>query len=300
MAPGDVLAVKGQGRLTEIGTAHGFMGHVLLVLLPPSNVLRHSDEGMSLQAVWPSADVEEIWRVRTLESTRSEQGLHEAEMLLYVARGTGQLVLIGELQQDGTLVITEHEAVELWQSPAELRSQIRIDLMGRVLSEMRAYEASWSHVTAARAMLSSARLAPEPGVHPEQIMETVRESWKREPICTSVVIIFWQRYLCELSCTAEGQHQQPLDLILRWMPLKADRGLPGDLLGAMRSVGWVTVAQVPRIFRPMVFSGNAAQNSNTVELGAFPHLDGNGTGPVSAECQERLLAVGREVATGGA
>merc|ERR1719478_1581872 len=135
MAPGDVLAVKGQGRLTEIGTAHGMLGHVLLVLSPPNNVIRNSDEGLSLQAVWPSPEVEEIWRVRSLESTRSEQGLQEAEMLLYVERTTGQLILIGELQHDGTLVITEHEAVELWQSPAELRSQIRIDLMGRVLGE---------------------------------------------------------------------------------------------------------------------------------------------------------------------
>lgn len=253
MAPGDVLAVKGSGRLTEIGTARGFMGHVLLVLAPPANVIRQSEEGQSLQAVWPSADVEEIWRVRTLESTRSEQGLHEAEMLLYVERNSGQLLLVGELQQDGTLVLTEHEAVELWQSPTELRSQLRMDLMLKVLAEMKANEASWSSVTAMRAAISSARLT----AGSSETMETVRACWAREPICTSVVIVFWQRYLCEVCTEGSGD---PLDLILKWMPLKADRGLPGDLLGAMRSVGWVTVAQVPRIFRPMVFPGMAAQS----------------------------------------
>ena len=35
-----------------------------------------------------------------------------------------------------------------------------------------------------------------------------------------------------------------LDFILKWMPLKADRGLPGDLVTAMQSAGWVRVAQV--------------------------------------------------------
>lgn len=299
MAPGDVLAVKGQGRLTEIGTAHGMLGHVLLVLSPPTNVIRQTDEGRSLRAVWPGDDIEEIWRVRTLESTRSEQGLHEAEMLLYVDRGTGQLILIGELQHDGTLVITEHEAVELWQSPAELRSQIRIDLMARVLGEMKENEASWSHMTVARAMFSSAHLDGG-GAPADKAMETVRESWLREPICTSVVIIFWQRYLCELAGCGSSQEdkenlpQQSLDLVLRWMPLKADRGLPGDLLGAMKKVGWVTVAQIPRIFRPMIFNGT----SNP----AFPPGAGSSQGgpnTTDSSCEARVM-VAREVATGGA
>merc|ERR1740130_2021381 len=103
--------------------------------------------------------------------------------------------------------------------------------MTQVLSDMKDNEASWSHFTAALAVLASAKLESAEGVQPEQTMEMVRGCWKREPICTSVVIIFWQRYLCELVA---GSEQQALDLILRWMPLKADRGLPGDLLGAMR------------------------------------------------------------------
>lgn len=249
IAPGDVLAVKGSGRLTEIGTAHGLMGHVLLVLAPPGPIPRNSEEGESLQAVWPAPDVEEIWRVRTMESTRSEEGLHEADMLLYVERSSGQLFVIGELQRDGTLVIADHEAVELWQSPAELRAQIRVDLMLRVLADMKANEASWSSVTAVRAAISSARLPTGKEKDQKQTMDMVRACWLREPICTSVVIIFWQRYLCELGASSS---QQEFDLIMRWMPLKADRGLPGDLLGAMRSSGWVAVPQVPRIFRPMV------------------------------------------------
>jgi len=313
MAPGDVLAIKSQGRLTEIGTAHGVLGHVLLVLSPPTNVIRQTDEGLSLQAVWPGDEVEEIWRVRTLESTRQEKGLHEAEMLLYVDRNSGQLILIGEDRDDGTLVMTEHETVELWQSPAELRSQIRIDLMAGVLSEMKENEASWSHVTVARAILSSAQLTVE-GIPAEQAMEMVRACWLREPICTSVVIIFWQRYLCELACgfapeehqqsfSSESVAQQSLDLLLRWMPLKADRGLPGDLLGAMKSVGWVTVAQIPRIFRPMLFTDSTNHAFDPAHHQRSAHDTNSsrqaGAAAIDDSCAARVT-VAREVATGGA
>lgn len=43
-----------------------------------------------------------------------------------------------------------------------------------------------------------------------------------------------------------------MEMILRWMPVKADRGLPGDLVAAFRSSGWIPIGQVPRIFRPLV------------------------------------------------
>jgi len=59
--------------------------------------------------------------------------------------------------------------------------------------------ASWSHVTVARAILTSATLTSLSESKPEQTLELVRSCWKREPICTSVVITFWQRYLCELG-----------------------------------------------------------------------------------------------------
>jgi len=253
MAPGDVLAVKGNGRWAEIGTAHGFMGHVLLVLSAPTRIARNTEEAHRFEAAVPNDYIQELWQVRTLESTRSEHGLHEATMVLYVDRSSCQLVLIGEVGLDNRLSLLEHETLELWQSPTELRSRLRLDLMQKVLVDMKAYEACWSSVTAARSVLSSAWIPP--GGDPARTMEAVRSCWKREPICTSVVITFWQRYLCAFAADGDmnPQQVQPLDLILKWMPLKADRGLPGDLLGAMRGAGWVTLSQVPRIFRPMVF-----------------------------------------------
>jgi len=164
-------------------------------------------------------------------------------------------------------VLTDPEQVELWQSPTELRAQIRLDLMAKVITEMKLNQACWSHVTAARSVLTSARIVPTEDRN--RTMEHVRFCWTREPICTTLVIVFWQRYICELVQNsvplACGQNADALDLIMRWMPLKADRSLPGDLLGAMRCGGWVSLAQIPRIFRPMVFApSNDGKHDPTV------------------------------------
>lgn len=98
-------------------------------------------------------------------------------------------------------------------------------------------QSSWSLTTAARAVFKSAELCwsnDEMG-----FISGVEESWETAPICTSVVISFWQRYLCKYArCTAQSQ----MSAILKWMPVKADRGLPGELIAAMQKCGWRQVA----------------------------------------------------------
>jgi len=266
MAPGDVLSVRAapgaplSSRLfTEIGTTHGLMGHVLLVLSAPKCIKRESPEGEHLQAAFPKdrPEISELWKVRTLESTRSEVGLHETESLLYVEPSNGRLVIAGELEKGANTICLNEDAeqLELWQSPSELRARLRLDLMQKVLVAMKANEASWSGTTAIRAVLSSAGIpALSAGADPVPALETVKACWEKEPICTSVVVAFWQRYVCELAAAEGGSGtelaRRSFELILQWMPLKADRGLPGDLLGAFRASGWVPISQIPRIFRP--------------------------------------------------
>jgi len=176
--------------------------------------------------------------------------------LLYVERGTGRLILAGEFTFDSNLVPNEHEAVELWQSPRKLRESLRIDLIQESVADMREHKGpDWSTSTVARAVLKSGWAATK-STH-EQTLEKIMEHWKKAPISTSVVIVFWQRYLVKLSGVVEskkcpGHTVEPAELVMRWMPLKADRVLPGDLLSTLRSVGWVFMSQMPRIFQPMV------------------------------------------------
>merc|ERR1719421_2318893 len=80
--------------------------------------------------------------------------------------------------------------------------------------------------------------------------------WSKEPICTSVVIIFWQVYLCRFASVInntrpEGNYIDPAVMIMRFMPLKADRVLPGHLLKTLKDHGFVVTSQVPKLFKAM-------------------------------------------------
>lgn len=67
------------------------------------------------------------------------------------------------------------------------------------------------------------------------MLERAKAGWHTAPICTSVPIAFWQRYLCQLS---QNFGLSKSEAILRWMPLAADRALPGDLVEGLRRCGW--------------------------------------------------------------
>mmetsp|Transcript_97958 Transcript_97958/g.277661 ORF Transcript_97958/g.277661 Transcript_97958/m.277661 type:complete len:646 (-) Transcript_97958:277-2214(-) len=317
LAPGDVIVIRGTGRLAELGNAGGFMGHVLVVLAAPRSVPRHSPDAADLLPAWPAEeDVMELWRVHTMESTRRETGLYESELLVYLQRRSRQLILVGEVDREGELSTTDHEVIELWQSPEQLRCELHVDIMAEVIADMRATQADWSARTAARALLTKAAFTVEKGSI--AALDEIRACWERAPICTSVVISFWQRYFFKLAaappaleaavpgtiflvgervaywsesfrqwmnavvtgqnCSTDGtvvsynldikcgaltsnirrqvhltdRSVKALELILSYMPLKADRALPGDLLRSMRECGWVAVPQVPQLFRQVL------------------------------------------------
>jgi len=255
--PGDVLFVKGDGQFTELGTTGGWMGHVLVVQGTPQLESRQWFQEWGVNVAWPANGVTHIWKVPTIESTRSAAGLHQCEMLVHV-KSDGSLMLLGELvtTDNGTLEFSqiEDEAVEVWQSPAEIRSQLSMECIRDVLTDMVSCEASWSLTTAARAVFKSAKLSRR-----KDLLGKVQGYWDSAPICTSVVIAFWQRYLCSFA-RATGQRET--DLIMKWMPLKADRVLPGELLSTMRKCGWVNIRRVPKM-QSLQSSAEGCQRSAT-------------------------------------
>lgn len=246
---GDVLVAKGEGHFHMLGATGGLMGHVLLARGPPRRVRRGTAQYRELCSVLPAASVaDEVFYVPTIESTRSEKGLYRAEVLLREEATTGRLLLFGECSgKDGNEVCpTDIVAVEVWHSPLEIRPWVRDDLVHAVLEEMREWEASWSLVTAARAVLFSALRFSNDGT--DMMLEELQGCWGTKPICTSVVIVFWQRLLCKAAQALEGERAalklDPLDAMRRWMPLKADRVLPRDLVQAMHHCGW-TLFTIP-------------------------------------------------------
>jgi len=239
IAPGDVIFAKGTGGLTQIGTTGGFLGHFLVVLASPNRLLPSSPEALELSKMKPLLDIACVWKVETIESTRSREGLHRAEMLVHIEQRTGRFIFVGELCGN-ELAWMDDEIVQLWQSPQEFRSQIRKDFIFGVLSEMKSCEKNWSLATAARAVLMNAAVREDD--RKGRLLKELCDCWSEAPICTSIVVVFWQRLLCRVATQSK---QAPLDAILRVMPLKADRGLPGDLINAMSQCGWAQLNHVP-------------------------------------------------------
>jgi len=241
--------------VSAIGAMGGLYGHVMLATSMPRGYRRHTVEAERFLPLWPG-DALYIWEVRMLECTRSEAGLHEERLLMYVHAKTGCIVLLGEINSMNEVVEYEHpeniEVLEVWQCPVDLRASPRIDLMESVVAEMKEHKGSWSWSTAVRAFLLTADVERlENNSDRTALFEQIQKCWTAEPICTSVVIIFWQRYICKLvQASVFARSTSALDLILKWMPLKADRVLPGDLCKTLRACQWNHIARVPSWLLP--------------------------------------------------
>mmetsp|Transcript_78595 Transcript_78595/g.163316 ORF Transcript_78595/g.163316 Transcript_78595/m.163316 type:complete len:586 (-) Transcript_78595:27-1784(-) len=272
IVPGDILAVNANQAAAlstrlfmGIGTTRGFMGHVMLVTAPPQCVKQDSSEGEFLEAAFQAAPegVNELWKVRTVESSSSEKGLHTSDLMLFVDSKTNHLRIAGELNKTGTelSLSEEQERVDLWQSPACLRGSLKMDVMQKVLLDMQDSQADWSGSTAIRAVFTSATLTTPPSGREAQMLAEIRSSWLEAPICTSIVVTFWQRYLIMTSSSLieQGLPDTALprvltDLILRYMPVKAHASLPADLVAALENSGWVRIGQVPHLYRGAILA----------------------------------------------
>jgi hypothetical protein len=156
----------------------------------------------------------------------------------------GEIHVVDGVDEISQFDTDEPEEVEIWQCPSEIRAHAHEGLMKQALADLKACGASWSWATAVRAFLLQGDASEEAGTI---TLESLQKCWDAEPICTSVVITFWQRYLCQLARNSprHGVRQSELDLILSYMPLKADRALPGELMRALRSHKWDNIARVP-------------------------------------------------------
>jgi len=262
LSPGDVLCVTGTATgIMRLGATGGYMGHVLLVTAPPRGVHRHTPEALVFQGVWPEHhDARVLWLVRTMESTRNQEGFHESEHLLYVDDKTGKILAVAEEHHNQFLRFEHPERVDVWRCPPALRKCFRFDIMNTVLADMRQYESNWSWSTAVRAFLFSSKVPDDSRKAMERAdsLQAIQQCWFADPICSSLVVVFWQRYLCLL---ADMYNSNPgpnttevdaLDWILQWMPLKSDRALPGELLETMQQCGWVLVSRAPQASRPRI------------------------------------------------
>jgi hypothetical protein len=244
IAPGDVVCVKGSAAegMTRLGATGGFMGHVLLALAPPQAVHRNSAAAITYSNIWPSQSVDTLWLVSTIESCRAHEGFHRTTYVLYVNE-RGRILALAETKKVPSTMLIRFEVdeeVSIFQSPPALRDYFDDEIKDNVLEAMRHSQGSWSWGTAIKAFLFSADMQRD------SAMQEMEQQWLADPICTSVVIVFWQRYLCQFAESCNGMKEyeedtEAMDWILNYMPLQADRALPGDLLSTLSRCGWKIV-----------------------------------------------------------
>lgn len=91
----------------------------------------------------------------------------------------------------------------------------------------------WSFCTAAMAYFSGGGLSLQ--ANNRELLEEVTEAWESAPICTSVAIIFWQKYLRK---QASILGEKEAKLIRKWMPVRADCTLPSTLADTLLACAW--------------------------------------------------------------
>jgi hypothetical protein len=70
------------------------------------------------------------------------------------------------------------------------------------------------------------------------LLQDLHSSWEKRPICSALCIKVWQMYF-ELKGRGEGQIDEAVQEILRWMPVYSDRTTPSALLQALTVRGWM-------------------------------------------------------------
>lgn len=258
LLPGDVICLQGRngGTMMQLGSSGGYMGHVLLVTGAPQPIAKNTPKALQYQHVWPTDHnvATTLWQVSTIESTRSVEGYHESIHIMFIDELSGRVLALGEDQFNKFLKFDQPERVDIWQCPQQLRRGFNFAIMNTVLNEMRSNQGTWSWATAIRAYLFPATVSDN--YDKARTLEDIQQCWTAEPICSSLVVVFWQRYICALadmhnaSTSPNAMKVDALDWILKWMPLKSDRALPGELLSTMQQCGWVSVSRVPKTGRP--------------------------------------------------
>lgn len=231
---GDILFIQGLGGLTEIGTTGGYFGHFLVIVSAPEFL--SANEAKELRDCDAGLLASRSCKVETVESTRNHCGLHRSHHVIYADPDTGCLSIAAELLRDRDgmeFVPVLREPLQIWRSPSEIRAKVSSMSVCQVLTDMQACEQNWSLTTAAKAALMSASVLGRK--RDDSLLEELSACWQQAPICTSIVVIFWQRLLGRIAIQFHDDH---LDLILKWLPLKADRGLPGEVLAALDHCGW--------------------------------------------------------------
>merc|ERR1712032_812950 len=138
--------------------------------------------------------------------------------------------LVGDLPPDSNTIEVHEEPIKAKLLLHPLRNgdlKFNEVVFTKALAQRAQESRRWSMKTAVNATVFRSGTL-DPHRYPSQksredLMEDLRKRWDKPPICTSVVIMVWQKYF-ELAFP--GDTDRAVQHILRWMPLLSDKALP--------------------------------------------------------------------------
>uniref|UniRef100_A0A7S1SEB1 Uncharacterized protein n=1 Tax=Alexandrium catenella TaxID=2925 RepID=A0A7S1SEB1_ALECA len=186
----------------------------------------------------------------TIECTRPFRGQDYPwypAMSVYTHRpSTGELFLIGDIAEGTAILGISDELVPVKLllhplRPGRTSTLFNSNLFQAAMEHCARESRRWSKGTAIKAITAKRScLRAHEYAEPEarlELMEDLRRSWCKKPICSSVAIKVWQKYF-EMSTGQQGT-DLAVQRILRWMPVFGDRTAPSMLLETLSTHGWM-------------------------------------------------------------
>jgi hypothetical protein len=196
----------------------------------------------------------DIFSCSTIESTAQAQGedvvWYPAQYYIARNRQTGEALFVADMPHGSDEIeLADPMPVKLLLHPfrpGHAGSPLDLTMFREAVEECAVGSKAWSLKTAAKGMTRRRKAGfvmdesnyPDPESRAE-LLDEIHRRWKGKPICTSVIIKVWQRYL-EI---AAGGDPDASDLaaqyILRFMSLWSDSTLPSGLLKELSMCNWV-------------------------------------------------------------
>jgi len=238
------------GDILFVGPDRWGIHHVVLCRSPLNPAETDVKEKVSQQH--PNTMTGDILCCQTIESTRPHNGPNSAwypALSVFVRwHTTGELEQLGDIGEGSRTFNVNTELMPVKPLLHPFRPNVAGlgfdgELFQAATRVCAAESQKWSKMTAIRA-LSAKRAAINQADFADarsrqDLMQDIRKRWNKKPICSSVAIQVWQKYIEMLFSGSAESTDLAAQQILRWMPVYSDQTTPSMLMKVLSQCGWM-------------------------------------------------------------
>lgn len=195
-----------------------------------------------------------VFTFRAIESSDVKEGHSSpwfaAQYFVIAAPVTSELQLVGSRTEGlNTLgVFRPFASVKVLQHPLRAGRggpKFNAAAFEHAVAQLETTSKGWSLKTALSALPSgneTINVAALSGSKSRaELLEQIRESWEKPPICSSVAIAVWQCYFCLTTEVQQDADDAAVLEILQYMPVRCGLAMPSQLVKSLGHCGWQLV-----------------------------------------------------------